>query len=174
MLKCLIAAAALIAVPAAVDARPGLELLGQDAAACAAGQGPAVQVNIAGLKDSAGELWVELYPANEADFLRAEEDLAAQHKVFRRTRAKATSALAAMCIRAPHPGRYALMLRHNRTGRDKFSLFSDGVGFPGNKPLGRSRPHYTEALIDIGPGVVVTTVRLQYLRGLGGFSPLKG
>jgi hypothetical protein len=53
------------------------EIIGEDAAACAAGHGPAIQVNIVGLKDRTGEIWLELYPASEGDFLRPDQDLVA-------------------------------------------------------------------------------------------------
>ena len=178
MKKPFIAAIALLAATS-IDSRASAatEILGQDAGTCSSGQGPAVLVNIVGLKDRVGELWVELYPPNDDDFLRAEEELAAQGKVFRRTRAKApataTASSVSMCIRAPRPGRYALLLRHNRTGQDKFALFSDGIGFPANTRLGRSRPKLRQALIDVGTGMVTANIKLQYLRGFVGFAPLQ-
>ncbi|MEP7005888.1 MAG: hypothetical protein ABI810_07900, partial [Sphingomonas bacterium] len=54
------------------------EIIGEDAAACAAGHGPAIQVNIIGLRDRSGEIWLELYPATESDFLRPDQDLVAE------------------------------------------------------------------------------------------------
>lgn len=150
------------------------EMLGEDAATCLAGTGPAVQVNVVGLKDRAGEVWLELYPATETDFLQSEESLRAEGKAFRRTRAKSPpSAAVSMCIRVPRPGRYAVLFRHNRTGRDKFSVFSDGIGLPTNRVIGRNRPTVGQATIEVGSGVAVTTIRVQYLRGFGGFSPLR-
>ena len=40
-----------------------------------------------GLKDRTGELKLELYPANEADFLKDDRDLMKEGKIFRRIRA---------------------------------------------------------------------------------------
>ena len=34
-----------------------------------------------------------------------------------------------------------------------------------------SRPKLPQALVDVGAGTVTTTIRMQYLRGLGGFGP---
>src|SRR6478735_6449033 len=62
------------------------ELVGEDAAACRAGQGPAVLADIVGLKDRRSEIRFELYPANQEDFLRADYELIQQGKVFRRVR----------------------------------------------------------------------------------------
>ena len=149
------------------------EIIGEDAAACAAGRGPAIQVNILGLKDRTGEIWLELYPATESDFLRPDQDLVAEGKVFRRTRSKPpASGAVSICIRTPHAGRFTLLLRHNRVGKDKFSVFSDGAGVPSNRPMGRSRPKFDQAIIGVGPTVTVANIHIQYLRGLRGFAPL--
>jgi len=149
------------------------EMIGEDAAACIGGHGPAIQVNIVGLKDRTGEIWLELYPATESDFLRPDQDLVAEGKVFRRTRSKPpASGAVSICIRTPHAGRFTLLLRHNRVGKDKFSVFSDGAGVPSNRPMGRSKPKFDQAIIGVGPAVTVANIRVQYLRGLRGFAPL--
>ena len=148
-------------------------ILGGDAAACSAGEGPAIQANIIGLKDRTGELKLELYPDNEADFLKDDRDLLKEGKLFRRVRAPTpATGPTVMCMRVPRPGRYALLFTHNRDGRNKFSFWSDGAGFPSNIKLGRSRPKVAQAEISVGEGVTVTTIRAQYLRGLGGFGPV--
>lgn len=147
--------------------------IGDDAAACRSGRGPAIQVNVEGLKDRRGQMWLELYPANESDFLKDDTELMAAGKTFRRTRATPPGTGAfAMCVQLPRPGRYALLLRHNRTGRDKFSIWSDGIGFPGSAAIGRSRPAFAQAVVDAGNGVTVATIRVQYLHGLSGFRPI--
>lgn len=154
-----------IATPAAAQA------LGDDAAACRGGHGPAVAINLQGLKDRRGQVWVELYPATEADFLRDDTSLTEEGKTFRRVRfALPATGPVATCIRVPRAGRYALLVRHNRTGKDKFSFWSDGAGFATDRPIGRSRPQLAQATIDAGGGVTPVTVRMQYLHGLRGFA----
>lgn len=170
-----IAAAALgaaLAMPMAAGAAQA-GVLGSDSAACTSSEGPAILANIAGLKDRKGELKLELYPANEADFLKDDRDLIREGKFFRRIRvATPQTGAVALCIRVPRPGRYALLFTHNRDGRNKFDFWSDGAGFPSNAKLGRSRPKLEMATIDVRDGVTVTGIRAQYLRGLGGFGPL--
>ncbi len=162
-------AATMIAVP---DRSRAQGTLGSDAGACATGA-PAIQANISGLKDRKGELKLELYPATEEDFLKDDRDLIAAGKTFRRVRvATPASGATSLCIRVPHPGRYALLFTHDRDGKNKFNFWSDGAGFPSNVKLGRQRPKLKEALIDVGNGVAVTNIRAQYLRGLGGFGPV--
>lgn len=161
-----------VAALALLAASPAPNIVGEDAAACQSGHGPAIQVAVQGLKDRTGELWLELYPDNKADFLRDDTDLVREGKTFRRIRGRiAAGGDVAICIRVPHAGRYALLVRHNRTGKDKFSFWSDGVGFRDARAIGRSRPDVAQATVEAGAGVTHVPIRMQYLRGLGGFSP---
>ncbi len=148
-------------------------MLGSDAAACRPGEGPAIAVEITGLKDRTGELKLELYPGEEADFLKSDRALIAAGKTFRRVGVPTpATGPTTMCIRVPRPGRYALLLTHNRDGRNKFSFWSDGAGFASNAKLGRSRPKVEQALVEVGGGVTVVHIVAQYLRGFGGFGPI--
>ena len=151
----------------------GAQLLGSDAAGCRPGGGPAIAVEITGLKDRTGELKLELYPGEEADFLKDDHALIAAGKTFRRISVPTPAAgPTAMCIRVPRPGRYALLLTHNRDGKNKFSFWTDGAGFASNRKLGRSRPKVEQALVEVGTGVTTVHITAQYLRGLGGFGPI--
>jgi uncharacterized protein (DUF2141 family) len=166
-------AAVLLAGTAVAPGDAGAAVLGSDAAACTSGEGPAILANVSGLKDRTGDLRLELYPATEEDFLRADHELIAQGKVFRRVIALPPAAgPVSMCIKVPRPGTFALLFAHNRDGHNKFSFWSDGIGFPGNMRIGRARPKLAGALITVGRGVAVTNIKMQYLRGLGGFGPL--
>jgi uncharacterized protein (DUF2141 family) len=159
-----------VAAPAA--ARPGPA---QDAGACTSPGGSSIHVNVVGLKDRSGRLKLELYPANEADFLKDDRDLLKEGKVFRRVWAQTpASGAVSLCIRAPAPGRWAVLLTHDRDGKNKFNFWQDGAGFISTERLGRSRPKVDQAIINVGPNGANVTIRLQYLRGLGGFSPLNG
>lgn len=143
-----------------------------DAAACS-GHGPAIRVNVLGLRDRTGEIKLELYPPNGTDFLRDDRDLIREGKVFRRVRVPTPrSGAVQVCIAVPAPGRYALLVTHNRDGRNKFSIWNDGAGFPSNQRLGRARPNVDQALINVPAGVTTTNIVVQYLRGLGGFGPM--
>lgn len=151
----------------------GAQVLGSDAAACSGSGGPAIEAAITGLKDRKGSLKLELYPANEADFLKPDRDLIAAGKVFRRVSVPTpASGPTVMCIRVSKPGRYALLFSHDRDGKTKFSFWSDGAGFVDGRRLGRSRPKVDQAIVEVGTGVLRVSIRAQYLRGLGGFGPL--
>lgn len=164
------AAVALALGAATLPGAATAQVLGEDAAACTTRSGPAIQATITGLKDRRGTLKLELYPATEDDFLEHDNVLRKENKVFRRVSADPpASGNPVLCIRVPRPGRYALFFGHDRDGKRKFSFWTDGAGFPSNRKIGRARPKLNDAIIDVGPGVTTTTIRAQYLRGLGGF-----
>ena len=169
----MIRACVALATVAMLAGSAGAQVLGSDAAACRPGEGPAIAVEVIGLKDRTGELKLELYPGEEADFLKGDRVLIAAGKTFRRvvvpTPVKGTPML---CIRVPRPGHYALLLTHNRDGKNKFSFWTDGAGFASNTKLGRSRPKVEQALVEVGAGVTTVRITVQYLRGLGGFGPV--
>lgn len=136
--------------------------------------GPALRVEVLGLKDQRGVLRVELYPANKDDYLASQKELIAAGKVFRRVEeAVPAQANPVLCIRAPQAGHYAVAVLHDRDGNGKFSPFTDGVTAPGTIPnLGRGRPRVSDATVAVGPGISRATARMQYLRGFG-FAPLR-
>lgn len=164
-------AAALLALAAPAAAQA--QVIGGPAS-CAGIRGPALQVTVTGLKDRTGRLKLELYPANADDFLKDDTDLVREGKVFRRAWAQTpASGPVVLCIRAPAPGRYALLFTHDRDGKNKFNFWRDGAGFVGTGKLGRSRPQVDQAIVTVGTGLTPVTVRAQYLRGLSGFAPLE-
>jgi uncharacterized protein (DUF2141 family) len=163
-------------IPALLCAAPaGAQVLGGDAAACNPGAGPAILAQVTGLKDRKGRIKLELYPGNEADFLKDDRELIAAGKTFRRVWTGIPAAGAVLvCIRVPRPGRYALLVTHDRDDKNKFNFFQDGAGFASPGKLGMSRPKVDRALVDVGTVTTERVVRMQYLHGLGGFSPSKG
>ncbi len=171
----LIALTALLAMGAAAPGHARARAGGGGLGACAADQGPAIEVHVVGLKDRKGRLKLELYPGTEADFLKDDRDLAAQGKFFRRLWADTpASGDVVLCIAPPHPGRYGLFFTHDRDGKNKFSVWSDGAGVVSNKRLGSSKPKLAASEIVVGDGVTAITIRAQYLRSIfSGFGPLK-
>ena len=153
---------------------PSTPSLGVAEGRCRAGEpGSAFEIAAVGLKDRNGTLKVELYPANDEDFLADDNKLIAAGKPFRRVVIDVPKAgPVQLCIRAPGAGSWALALLHDRDNNRKFSLFSDGVGFPGNpKRLTRSKPPLAFGRAVAEAGSTPIEVRLLYLSGFG-FSPL--
>ena len=150
--------------------------VGGENAACGPDEaGPALKVDVVGLKDRRGTLRVELYPPNDADFLADDFRLLEAGKSFRRLMIPTpTDTGVQLCIRAPRPGRYAVaVLQDRRGGKLKFSPWTDGAGFPGNPRLGTSKPKASAASIEIGSGVTTTAITMNYWDGAFGFGPVR-
>lgn len=166
---------ALLAAAASPSAASAQAAIGEDAAACAAGNVPALRVNVQGIKDRTGRLKLELYPAVEGDYLRDDHVLVKEGKLFHRSFATTPkSGNIVLCIRAPRPGRYALFLTHDRDGANKFNIWKDGAGVPSNRKLGRSKPKLADGIVTVGATATTITIQMQYVRGLSGFSPSGG
>jgi uncharacterized protein (DUF2141 family) len=137
--------------------------------------GPAFILTIVGLKDRTGLMKVELYPANDDDFLNDDSILINEGKTFRRVEIPVPPVgNVQMCIRAPKAGAYGLSLLHDRDSNRKLGLSVDGVGFPGNPTsLGPSKPRIAIGRAVVGNGPTPLTIRLLYRRGLLSFGPLR-
>ena len=154
---------------------PSTPALGTAEARCRPHEaGPALIVDIDGLKDRVGVLRAELYPARDGDFLADDNVLIGQGKTFRRAVLTVPAAGAvSLCLRVPGPGTYALSVVHARSGGHGFSLLHDGIGFAGNPRLGHSKPSAAAARVVAHAGITPTTVVMNYRSGLFSFAPLK-
>jgi uncharacterized protein (DUF2141 family) len=136
--------------------------------------GASFLVDVVGLKDRAGRLKLELYPANDGDFLADDNILISVGKTFRRVEVAVPSAgPVELCIRAPGPGTYALSLLHDRNSDRKFALSVDGIGFAGNPRLGLSKPSSASASVHVGAEPMRISITMNYRRGLFSFGPLE-
>lgn len=130
--------------------------------------GPAFQVDVVGLKDRAGRLKLELYPANDQDFLADDNILVMAGKLFARVEVPTPpDGPVQLCIRAPHAGRYALSLLHDRNSDRKFQLSIDGIGFSNNPKLGWSKPDADRVAVEVGDTPRRISIVMNYRHGLG-------
>lgn len=162
--------------PMRVSTRPLMRSepsLGTENAGCRPGEtGPAVRIEVRGLKDRRGILRTELYPDNDQDFMEDDNILLSAGKTFKRVDMPIPAkGPVSICIRAPRAGRYTLALLHDRNGDHKFNPFTDGAGFPGNPRIRRSKPKAALATVSVGSGVRDIAIRMNYLRGFV-FRPL--
>ena len=166
--------AALAAAAPTAATIPSTPDLGKAAGQCRPGEsGPAFLVTAQGLKDRKGKLKLEVYPANDADFLADDNVLVSAGKTFARVEVRVPRDTAPrLCIRVPAPGRYAIILLHDRDGNRTFNWTRDGIGFAGNPKLGWSKPKAANATALAGSAPTPITIVLNYRRGLG-VAPLK-
>jgi uncharacterized protein (DUF2141 family) len=150
-------------VPLLLAAGPALRStpdLGKAEGRCRAGEsGPALLVEATGMKDRTGKMKLEVYPANDQDFLADDNVLIAAGKTFRRVEVDTpASGPVVLCVRIPGPGTYAVTLLHDRDSNRKF---------------GWSKPKASSArmLVKSG-GVSRISIVMNYRSGLG-VGPLK-
>lgn len=154
-MKLSVAFAALLLLAVPTSAAP----VGPDAPRCKSG-GPALLVNLRGLKSRAGLVRVWLFGSNPADFLK-------KGRKINRVELPASAETMDVCLAVPGPGRYAVVVRHDTNG-DRDSDMSDGGGFSRNPKVSllRLRPNYKDVAFNVGHGVHRVPVVMQYRRGL--------
>lgn len=164
-----LALAALLPLIAAAAPLPSTPGLGKAEGRCRAGEsGPAFLVGINGLKDRTGTLKLEVYPANDTDFLADDNVLVAAGKTFRRVEIDVpNSGTPVLCVRVPGPGRYGVSVLHDRDGNRKFGWRVDGIGFASNPKLGLGKPKAAKASASAGNSPTRIDVVMNYQRGLG-------
>ncbi|OYX33100.1 MAG: hypothetical protein B7Y99_07870 [Caulobacterales bacterium 32-69-10] len=126
---------------------------------------PRVEVTVEGLRSRKGDVVVEIYPDTPKGFLTSAGRLG-------RTRAKAEPGVA-VCIPAPAPGFYAVVVYHDEDGDRHFSknflgLPTEGFGVSNNPPPALGKPSFSKVRFEVGPGETPMRVRVRY--GLGGGS----
>lgn len=163
-------AAALLAVSALAPAPVHAQALGPDAAKCRAGaSGPGVIVNVYGFKQRTGNLRVQLYSGEPADFL-------ASGKWLKRVDLPVSRSGQSMrvCIAPPSTGPFAIAVRHDVDGNGR-SGWSDGGGFSRNPRLAlpNPRPRHRDVVFTVESGVQTIDVVLNYRQGLS-IRPISG
>ena len=166
MFKLTAKAAGLAALVLAAQASPAQAVLGPDAAACR-GSGPALLVNVNGLKARTGNIRVNVYGSDPARFL-------ARGQYIRQINIPVTRAGAMpICVSLPRAGRYAVAVRHDVDGDG--NDWGDGGGFSRNPRLSLTnlRPSYQNVAFDVAQRVQPVNVVLNYRFGLS-IRPVQG
>lgn len=133
-----------------------------DLSQCAPGKGPAVRINVSGLKSSSGNLFVRAYPANSADWLKSK-------RYVIRVDAAPKQGSMTVCVPLPAPGEYAIAVQHDANGNRKTDISDDGAGMSNNpgikKILGLvpRAPSVDKTRFTAGPGITRMAISMQYL-----------
>jgi uncharacterized protein (DUF2141 family) len=151
-----LAAAATLAVAGSANAG---SVISNDMSKCSAGAGPAIQVNVRGIKGLTGRIRVQNYPATSSAWL-------AKGRWLQRMEARASSSALNFCVPVSAAGKYAIAVRHDKNGNGKTDISSDGGGFSNNPSiniLNLGKPSVTKVAFSAGPGVTTITVNLKYM-----------
>ena len=129
---------------------------------CAAGKGPAVRLEISGLKSSGGNLFVRTYRARESDWLKSRRYL---HRIDTTPRKGAMT----VCVPLPSAGDYAIVVQHDANGNRQTDVSTDGAGMSNNpgikKILGLvpRPPSVDKVRFNAGSGVTRMAISMQYM-----------
>jgi uncharacterized protein (DUF2141 family) len=131
-----------------------------DMSRCAPGKGPAVRLEISGLKSSSGNLFVRTYRARESDWLKSRRYL---HRIDTTPRKGATT----VCVPLPAAGDYAIVVQHDANGNREKDFSSDGAGMSNNPEiktfLGIPRPPgLDKTRFRAGEGVTRIAIQVKY------------
>ncbi len=156
-----VAALSLALGPTSSMAQPSYaQVIGNDMRPCDQGRGPAVRLQIEGLRSSSGNLFVRTYLAQRSDWFKAKRYL---------TRIDAASRRGSMsvCVPLPSTGQFAIAVQHDENGNHETDLSTDGAGMSNNPrirfvlgiPL---PPGVDKVAFAAGSGVTNLTVGMRY------------
>lgn len=149
-----------VAAASPLAAQPLGVKIDNDMSQCAPGKGPAVRVDVSGLKSSSGNLFVRTYRAREGDWLKSRRYL---HRIDTTPRKGAMS----VCVPLPAAGDYAIVVQHDANGNREKDFSADGAGMSNNPPiktfLGIPRPpDLAKTRFSAGPGVTRIAIQVRY------------
>ena len=130
-----------------------------DLSRCASDKGPAVLVNIRGIKESSGKIRVQSYPATPSAWL-------SKGRWLHRIETSASAGSMNICVPLPAEGKFGIAVRHDRNGNGKTDISQDGGGFSNNPKisiLNLGKPSINKAAFVAGPGVTRITINMQYM-----------
>jgi uncharacterized protein (DUF2141 family) len=133
--------------------------ISNDLTKCGAGNGPAVLVQVRGVKEAAGRIRVQSYPATSGAWL-------AKGQWINRIESRANAGSMTFCVPVPAEGKYGIAVRHDRNANGKTDISQDGGGFsnnPGINILNLGKPSVKKVAFHAGAGVTRITINLRYL-----------
>ena len=119
-----------------------------------------VLIQMQGVRSSKGVLVAVLYGDKPDEFLKKGGRVG-------RERVPARSGSVALCLEAPRPGTYAVVVFHDENENGKFDrswngLPSEGFGVSNNPRVFLRAPTLSEAAFEVGAGQTVMKIELRY------------
>lgn len=135
------------------------EEISNDLSRCAAGKGPAVLVDVRGVKDSNGKIRVQSYPVTSGAWL-------GKGRWLHRIESRASAGDMSFCIPVAASGKYGIAVRHDRNNNGKTDISQDGGGFSNNPSINifnLGKPSASKVAFQAGPGVTRISINLKYM-----------
>ena len=143
----------------------GAVVLGPHADDCNGGK-PAMLVRVQGLKSRTGIIRVQSYGGDPANYFE-------KHAYLERVEVHTPppgSGPVEVCMPVPHPGIYAISVRHDANGNGSVDIGNDGGGFSGNPNVSlfdamfKRKPSPVQVQIKVN-GLTNVPITLNYVRG---------
>lgn len=123
------------------------------------GSGPAVMINITGIRPATGKVRAQLYLANSDDWLE-------RGRWLTRIELPARDGSMAICMPVPAAGEYAIAVRHDVNENGETDIRTDGGAMSNNPSINifnLGRPSINRTRFTIGREVLPMTLRMRYL-----------
>ena len=133
--------------------------ISNDMSRCNTGNGPAVLVSVHGVKEAAGRIRVQSYPASSGAWLT-------KGRWINRVESRANSGTMHFCVPVPAAGKYGIAVRHDRNANGKTDISQDGGGFSNNPSiniLNLGKPSVGKVAFYAGTGVTKININLKYM-----------
>ncbi len=119
-----------------------------------------IVVHVQGLRNQHGSLRAKLYGDNPDDFL-------VSGKKLNTNRVSLTSKSVRLCLYAPAPGTYAVVVHHDENSNKKLDqnwigMPTEGVGFSNNPDLFLAPPSHEEAAFQVVDRQTRIEIKLRY------------
>ncbi len=142
-------------LPTTLSAKPALKTI----RACTDASYP-IMVTVRGMRNNHGSIKAKLYGENSDDFLVTGKKLDSKRES---TQIPST----VLCLEAPHPGTYAIVIHHDENGNKKLDqnwigMPTEGVGFSNNPQLFLAPPNHSEVAFPVNNGMTPIDINLQY------------
>lgn len=143
----------------------GAVVLGPHADDCGGGK-PAMLVRVQGLKSRTGIIRVQSYGGDPASYFE-------KHAYLERVEVRTPppgSGPVEVCMPVPHPGTYAISVRHDANGNGSVDIGNDGGGFSGNPSVSlfdavfKRKPSPVQVQIKVN-GLTNVPITLNYVHG---------
>ncbi len=134
------------------------QVVPNDLSKCRSGAGPAVLINVTGVKESTGTMRVQTYRGTSSEWLKTGAWL---HRV----EAPARAGNMQFCLPVPSSGTYAVAIRHDINANGKTDIFGDGGGMSNNPSINifnLGRPSYKKTAFSVGNEVKSINISMRY------------